>query len=246
MDRLIYTAMSGATAAAHRQAVLSNNLANASTNGFRAEMATYRAVPLRGDGSTTRVFAMAATSGHLELPGPAQRTGRSLDAMARGNAWFAVQGLDGTESYTRNGSFGVSPDGTLLTGTGLTVLSDGGAPVTLPQNAELAIGQDGTLSAKVPGQPSSVIGRLKMVTPNADDPLRRGDDGLFRATSGDPLPNDALARLQVGVLEGSNVNPIETMVGMIQTARQFEVQMRLLQTAESNDRSAGQLLGLQG
>lgn len=246
MDRLIYTAMTGATAAAHRQAVLSNNLANASTNGFRAEMATYRAVPLRGDGATTRVFALEATSGHLELPGSVQRTGRNLDAMAKGNAWFAVQGLDGTESYTRNGSFEVSQDGTLVTGTGLPVLSDGGAPIAVPANSEVTIGQDGTLSAKVAGQRSSVIGRLKMITPAADDPLKRGDDGLFRATSGGPLPNDAAAQLQVGVLEGSNVNPIETMVGMIQTARQFEVQMRLLQTAESNDRSAGQLLGLQG
>ena len=246
MDRLIYTAMTGATAAAHHQSVLSNNLANASTNGFRAELATYRAVPLRGDGSTTRVFALEATSGYLDLPGSVQRTGRGMDAMAKGNAWFAVQGLDGTEAYTRNGSFETAQDGTLMTSSGLTVLSDGGAPVTVPANAELTIGQDGTLSAKVTGQPSSVIGRLKLATPAADDPLKRGDDGLFRAASGDPLPNDALAKLQTGVLEGSNVNPIETMVGMIQTARQFEVQMRLLQTAESNDRSAGQLLGLQG
>ena len=246
MDRLIYTAMTGATAAAHRQSVLSNNLANASTNGFRAELATYRAVPLRGDGSTTRVFALEATSGYLDLPGSVQRTGRGMDAMAKGNTWFAVQGLDGTEAYTRNGSFETAQDGTLMTSSGLTVLSDGGAPVTVPANAELTIGQDGTLSAKVTGQPSSVIGRLKLATPAADDPLKRGDDGLFRAASGDPLPNDALAKLQTGVLEGSNVNPIETMVGMIQTARQFEVQMRLLQTAESNDRSAGQLLGLQG
>jgi flagellar basal-body rod protein FlgF len=102
------------------------------------------------------------------------------------------------------------------------------------------------VSAKVGNQPANTIGRLKMVTPNAEDPLRRGDDGLFRARSGDPLPNDDTAKLQVGALEGSNVNPIEAMVGMIQTARQFETQMRLLQTAESNDRSAGQLLGLQG
>ena len=246
MDRLIYTAMTGANAAAHRQAVLSNNLANASTNGFRAELSSYRAVPLRGDGATTRVFALEATSGHLDTPGAVQRTGRSMDAMAVGNAWFAVQGLDGTESYTRNGAFEVSPDGTLVTGNGLAVLSSGGAPVTVPANAELAIGQDGTISAKVPGQSPSAIGRIKLATPTTDEPLRRGDDGLFRAASGEPLPNDASARMQVGVLEGSNVNPIETMVGMIQTARQFEVQMRLLQTAESNDRSAGQLLGLQG
>jgi flagellar basal-body rod protein FlgF len=85
-----------------------------------------------------------------------------------------------------------------------------------------------------------------MVTPTGDDPLKRGTDGLFRSTSGDPLNSDANARLSVGVLEGSNVNAIETMVGMIQTARQFETQMRLLQNAEANDKSAGQLLSMQG
>ena len=246
MDRLIYTAMSGANAAASRQAVLSNNLANASTNGFRAELSTYRAVPLQGDGATTRVFAVEATAGYLDRAGPAQRTDRGMDVMANGNAWFAVQGLDGTEAYTRNGHLETSTDGTLVSPGGLPVLSNGGAPMTVPPGATVSIGHDGTVSAKVGNQPANTIGRLKMVTPNAEDPLRRGDDGLFRARSGDPLPNDDTAKLQVGALEGSNVNPIEAMVGMIQTARQFETQMRLLQTAESNDRSAGQLLGLQG
>ena len=246
MDRLIYTAMTGANAAANRQAVLSNNLANASTNGFRAELSTFRAVPVQGDGATTRVMAVEATAGYLDTPGSPQRSGRSLDAMAVGKAWFAAQALDGTEAYTRNGSFEVASDGTMRTGTGLAVLSDGGAPITAPTNATLSIGSDGTLSAKVGNQPPTVVGRLKMITPNAEDPLKRGADGLFRSTSGDPLPSDVNARLQVGVLEGSNVNPIETMVGMIQTARQFEAQMRLLTTAEANDRSAAQLLGLQG
>ena len=246
MDRMIYTAMTGANAAAARQAVLSNNLANASTNGFRAELSTFRAVPVRGDGASTRVMALEATSGELDTPGAAQRTGRNLDAMTVGKAWFGVQALDGTESYTRSGSFEVSPDGTLLTSTGLTVLSDGGAPITAPANAEVTIGFDGTLSARVGNQTPSAIGRLKLVTPTAEDPLRRGTDGLFRAASGDALPNDPTARVQSGVLEGSNVNPIETMVGMIQAARQFESQMRLLQTAETNDRSAGKLLGQQG
>lgn len=246
MDRLIYTAMTGANAAANRQAALSNNLANASTPGFRAQLATYRAVPLRGDGATTRVFALEATAGHSELPGPAMRTDRSLDAMTTGDSWFAVQGLDGTEAYTRNGHFEVATDGTLVSGSGLPVLNNGGSPITVPPGAEVFIGHDGGISAKVGNQPANTIGRLKMVTPSPDDPLKRGDDGLFRAISGDPLNNDDNARLQVGVLEGSNVNPIEAMVGMIQTARQFEVQTRLMQSAESNDRSAAQLLGLQG
>jgi flagellar basal-body rod protein FlgF len=246
MDRLIYTAMTGANAAAHRQAVLSNNLANASTNGFRAELSTFRAVPVRGDGATTRVLAAEATPGHLDTPGATQRTGRSLDAMALGNAWFASQALDGTEAYTRSGSFEVSPDGTLLNSNGLTVVSDGGGPITVPRGAEVSIGTDGNISAKVGKEPTNIIGRLKLVTPTAEDPLKRGTDGMFRAASGDPLPNDANARVQVGVLEGSNVNSIETMVGMIQTARQFETQMRLLQNAETNDKSASQLLNMQG
>jgi flagellar basal-body rod protein FlgF len=169
-----------------------------------------------------------------------------MDVMAMGNAWFGVQGLDGNEAYTRNGHFEVNTEGTVVTGNGLPVLSSDGATIAAPPGAAISIGSDGGLSARVGNQPANAIGRLKLVTPTAEDPLRRGDDGLFRALSGDPVPNDDTARVQVGTLEGSNVNAIEQMVGMIQTARQFEAQMRLLQTAESNDRSAGQLLGLQG
>lgn len=246
MDHVIYTAMSGANAAAQKQAVLSNNLANASTNGFRAELSTYRAVPIRGDGNPTRVLALEATAGYLNTPGASQRTGRSLDVMAAGNAWLSVQGLDGTESYTRSGALEVSPDGTLLSSTGLPILSDAGGPIIVPPGAEVSIGVDGNLSAKLGNQAPALVGRLKLVTPNADDPLKRGNDGLFRATSGDPLPADLTARVAVGSLESSNVNAIEAMVSMIQVARQFEANMKLIQTAEANDRSAGKLLGMQG
>ncbi len=246
MDRIIYTSMTGASAAAQRQAVLANNLANASTAGFRAEMSNFRSVPLSGSGSTTRVFALEATSGHVEASGPAMTTGRPLDAMAEGNAWFAVQGLDGTESYTRAGNFEVTPDGQLVTATGLAVLSDGGAPIDIPPGAEVVLGADGTVTARLADQPPQPVARLKLATPDALDPLRRGDDGLFRSSSGAPLAADPNARLRAGVLEGSNVNPVECMVGMIAAARQFEQQMRLLSTAESDDKSAGQLLSLNG
>ena len=246
MDRLIYTAMSGANAAANRQAVLAGNLANASTNGFRAQLATFRAVPVRGDGATTRVLAEETTAGHLNTPGPAVRTDRNLDAMAVGNAWFGVQSLKGTEGYTRNGHFEVSAEGTLTTGTGLQVLSSDGSPITIPPGANVSIGQDGTISAKVGNQPANILAKLKLVTPTGEDPLKRGDDGLFTTIAGNALDSDATARLQTGTLEGSNVNPIETMVGMIQAARQFETQMRMLQSAETNEKSADKLLSLQG
>ena len=245
MDRIIYTSMTGASAAAHRQAVLANNLANASTQGFRAELSNFRSVPLQGSGSGTRVFALEATSGHVETPGPAQTTGRALDAMARGNAWFAVQGLDGTEAYTRGGAFEVSAGGQLVTRTGLLALSDGGAPIDVPQGAEVTLGADGTVTARLAGQVPQAIGRLKLATPT-DDPLKRSDDALFRTASGEPLAADANARMASGVLEGSNVNAVESMVGMIAAARQFEQQMRLLQTAESDDKAANRLLSLNG
>jgi len=244
MDKLIYTSMTGASAAAQRQAVLANNLANASTNGFRAELSAFRAVPLNAQGAaTTRVFALEATSGHSSLPGAVQRTGRPMDAMAQGNAWFAVQGLDGTEAYTRNGSFEVTPEGQLVNSSGQPVLSDGGAPIDVPPNAKVSLGSDGTISAQVGNQPPATLGRLKLVTPTAEEKLVRSDDGLFRTATADALPQDGTARIQTGAVEGSNVNPVETMVGMIQAARQFETQMRLLQTAEANDKSASQLLG---
>jgi len=246
MDRLIYTAMTGASAAANRQTVLANNLANVSTNGFRAELETYRAVPINGDGATTRVFALEATSGFSDKAGPAIRTDRNLDAMNVGNSWFTVQGLDGNEAYTRNGQFEISADGTLTTGNGLPVLSNSGSPITVPAGADISMSGDGNITAKVGQQPANNIGRLKLITPTTDDPLKRGEDGLFHTLSGDPVNQDDTAKIQTGTLEGSNVSAVETMVGMIQTARQFEAQMKLITSAESNDRSAAQLLGLQG
>ncbi len=245
MDRMIYTAMTGANAAQHRQQLLSNNLANASTPGFRAELATFRAVPVRGDGSSTRVFALEATAGHSDAPGPVTNTGRNLDVAVRGGSYLSVQGLDGTEAYTRAGALEVNPDGTLVSAQGLPVLSDGG-PLTVPPGAQVDIGEDGTVTARVPGQPGQALGKLKLVTPDDENRLRRGEDGLFRPTQGDTLNADATARVQSGALEGSNVNPIEAMVGMIAVARQFEVQMRMLQNGEKNDQTAAQLLSLNG
>ncbi len=246
MDRIIYTASTGANAAMHRQQVLSHNLANVSTNGFRAELATFRSVPLRGEGASTRVHALEATAGHLDAPGTMSQTGRNLDIAAVGKAYFAIQGLDGTEAYTRAGALQVSANGVLVGHAGLPMLDGGGAPINVPAGSEVSIASDGTVSARVPGQPITAIGRLKMITPNEDLKIKRGDDGLFRSADGNPMPQDNDARLADGMLEGSNVNPIEAMVGMISVARQFEVQMRMLQNAEKNDQTAAQLLNLNG
>lgn len=244
MDRIIYTAMSGANATMYRQQAISHNLANVSTNGFRAEMSTYRSVPVQGEGATTRVMALDATAGHLDTPGNMQSTGRNLDIAARGQSYFAIQGFDGTEAYTRAGNLQVANDGTLVGASGRPMLDDDSAPLSVPEGAYVSIASDGTVSAQVGNQPSILVGRLKMVTPNDQVKLKRSEDGLFRAPDRAPLPQDQDARLQDGMLEGSNVNPIEAMVGMIAVAREFEVQMRLLQTAERDDQTAAQLLSM--
>jgi flagellar basal-body rod protein FlgF len=237
MDRMIYLAMSGAKATMQRQEVVSHNLANASTVGFRAELAAFRAVPVVGEGASTRVYALESTPGYNPAPGPVQSTGRALDVAMKGNAWLAVQGLDGTEAYTRAGSLDVNTEGLLTTSNGLMVMGDGG-PITVPPNSEVSVGADGTISAKSGNQRPQVVGRLKLVTPEA--PLARGTDGLFRA--GEDLPADPTARVAGGALEGSNVSAIESMVSMISAARQFEQQMKMLKSAEEKEQSASKLL----
>jgi flagellar basal-body rod protein FlgF len=242
MDRMIYLSMAGAKAAMQRQDVLSHNLANVSTVGFRAELAAFRAVPVQGDGASTRVYALETTVGYDGASGVVQSTGRPLDVAMKGNSWLAVQALDGTEAYTRAGALDVDAQGQLVTKAGLAVLGDGG-PITVPPGAEASIAPDGTVSAKSPGGKPLPLGKLKLVTP--EGPLSRGTDGLFRAADGE-LPADANARLQEGALEGSNVSAVETMVSMISAARQFEHQMKLLQLAERQEQQATKLLSPSG
>jgi len=238
MDRLIYLSMAGAKATMQRQDALAHNLANASTPGFRAEMTAFRAVPVLGQGASTRVYALESTPGYNAEPGAVQPTGRNLDVALKGNAWLAVQGLDGTEAYTRAGALDLDSEGLLITRTGLTVLGDGG-PITIPANAQVQVAPDGTLSAAVGNNKPQPVGKLKLVTP--ETPLQRGEDGLFRAPEGD-LGADPNARLQDGALEGSNVSAVETMIAMIAAARQFEQQIKMMQSAQEKEQAAAKLL----
>ena len=245
MDRMIYLSMAGAKALMQRQDALTHNLANAGTDGFRADLMTARAVPVRQEGTaTTRVYNVETTTGFDAAPGPARQTGNALDIAVRGSGWLAVIGEDGTEGYTRDGGLMVDDQGMLRTRRGLAVMGDGG-PITIPQNAEVAIGSDGNVSAKVGNQPSLPVGQLKLVDPPAAE-LAKGADGLVRLRSGDPADADPNVRVADGVLEGSNVNVVEAMFGMIEVERQFEMQMKLLQNTEANEQRAAQLLSLKG
>jgi flagellar basal-body rod protein FlgF len=247
MDRLVYLAMTGAQQLLHQQSVAAHNLANASTPGFRAETSAFRVAPVVGPGMPTRAYALQTTTGADFTPGVVQTTGRELDVAIEGEGFLAVQGTDGTEVYTRNGSLAISADGELQTRDGRTVLSDGG-PISIPADSTITIGGDGTISATTSGSgatTTTVVGQLKLVKPEARD-LSKGTDGLFRLRGGATADVDPTVKLQSGALEGSNVNAVSAMVEMIGLARQFEMTMKLLQSADGNAQRATQLLSAAG
>ena len=243
MDRLIYTSMSGAKYLLERQATLANNLANASTTGFRADTVGLRAVPAVSAQAGTRIFTVETTTGADFSQGPMTATGRSLDVAVQGDGWLAVQASDGSEAYTRNGSLQVGPDGSLQLPNGLQVQGTSG-PISIPADVQsILIASDGTVSVKAASSKTPTnVGQLKLVNPAASD-MAKGADGLFRTQSGAGADADAGVKVAAGTLEGSNVNVVEAMVGMIAASRQFEMQMKLLSTAEQNEQKASSVIG---
>ena len=243
MDRLIYTAMTGASHTLNQQAAVAQNLSNVNTPGYRAMVSAFRAVPLTGEGLPTRTFVVDSTAGTDFGSGVLQQTGRSLDAAILGQGWIAVQLPDGGEAYTRNGSLQIAANGVLQTRNGLNVAGDGSI-ITIPPDTDITIAKDGTISTVPSGtQPGSVVvaGRIKLVNP-PENLMVRGDDGLFRTRDGSAVDVDANVVLVAGSLESSNVNAVEEMVNMIAVARQYDLQMKMLQNADSNSRHASKLL----
>ena len=245
MDRLVYTAMTGARHIMEQQGNVAHNLANATTTGFRAQLDSFRAVPVQGDGLPTRAFVVDATAGTDFTPGQTQQTGRDLDVAINGKGWLAVQLPDGSEAYTRHGSLKVSENGILQTHDGINLQGQGG-PITIPPDTGITIAKDGTVSSIAfgtkPGA-STILGQIKLVNPPEQN-LQRGEDGLFRQKNGVDAETDPAVEVIGRSLEGSNVNVVEAMVNMIGLARAFESQMSLLKNAENNAAKASQLLSL--
>jgi flagellar basal-body rod protein FlgF len=246
MDRLIYTAMSGAKHILEQQATTSQNLANVSTTGFKAQLDSFRAVPVLGEGLPTRAFVVDATVGTDFSYGSLQQTGRSLDVAVQGKGWLVVQKDDGSEAYTRSGSLSVNENGVLQTQTKLNLVGVDGGTITIPPDTAVTIGADGTISTipTAAGTPTvNTIGQLKLVNP-PESSLVRGDDGLFKTQDGVAADPDPAVSVAGGSLEGSNVNVAASMVNMINLSRQFEMHMKLLQNAESNATKAADIFTL--
>lgn len=244
MDKAIYIAMTGGKHINRAQAIHANNLANANTDGFRADFAQARAMGVYyGDGHPTRAYALSESPAVDFNPGTLRQTGRDLDIAIAGDGWIAVQGFDGSEAYTRAGSLQVDALGQLLTAEGLPVLGEGG-PVAIPPFDKLEIGDDGTINIQPQGQGVDIlaeVGRIRLVNPNLQD-LVKGEDGLLRHRDGAEVVADAGVRLQTGFLESSNVSAVHEMTEIISLARQFELQVKMMRTVEDNTRAASQLL----
>lgn len=246
MDKALYISMTGASQTMRAQAIHANNMANASTTGFRADMAQARSMQTYGAGMPTRVYSMTENPGTDFTPGSLQQTGNSLDVAVNGEGWIAVQAPDGSEAYTRAGDLKVSVFGELLTGNGLPVLGDRG-PVVLPQFESLEIGQDGSITVRELGQAADVtamIDRIKLVNP-ADAELIKGNDGLMRRRDGEDMVADANVELISGYLENSNVNVVDAMVEMISLTRNYEMNVKFMQTVQENSEASARLLQIQ-
>lgn len=246
MDKALYISMTGASQTMRAQAVHANNLANASTTGFQADLAQARAMAVYGEGLPSRVYSMTENPGTDFARGQLQQTGNDLDMAIRGEGFFAIQAPDGSEAYTRAGDLELTVFGELVTGSGLPVLGNNG-PVVLPPFESVEFGQDGTVSVRELGQGAEVlatIDRIKLVNP-APQELIKGADGLLRRRDGAESVADADLQMVSGFLESSNVNVVDSMVEMMSLARSYEMNVKLMQTVQQNSETSARLLQIQ-
>ncbi len=243
MDRSLYIAMSGAKQTLLAQTANANNLANTHTTGFKSDYEQFRAMPVFGPGFPARVYAMSERPGTDLTMGAIQTTGRELDVAVKVDGWLAVVGENEAEAYSRAGDLRVTPEGALQTGTGLQVLGAEG-PIVLPPFEKIEIGRDGTISLVPLGEnPETlvVVEQIKLVRPEINS-LEKRTDGLMYLKEGDELDADANVSLISGALEGSNVNAVSAMVEMIELARNFELQTKVMKNADETSGVGAKLM----
>ena len=245
MDRAVYVAMTGARHILLAQGLAGHNLANSNTPGFRGDLYAFTSSPIYGPGFPSRVNGVVRDSGWDASGGGMEATGRELDIAVQGTGFIAIQAPDGKEAYTRAGDLRVGPEGLLTTGAGHPVLGESG-PVALPPYAQLTIGVDGTISIVPLGQAENTlasIDRIKLVDPEAGA-LVKGGDGLLRTRDGAALEPAATVQVATGALESSNVNTAKSMVQMIELARAWDMNVKLIESTERNAAAAASLASI--
>ena len=228
MDKLIYTAMTGAERAFHAQQVHANNLANADTQGFRADYEVAGSQKVPGYGYDANLQSQGSSDVVTQRSGALRETGRDLDVAITGEGYFAVA-YGGSEAYTRAGAIEIDAEGA-LTVHGRALLGDGG-PIVLPPHRAVAIASDGTISVlPEDGNAMQDVDRLKLV--DGDTAMRKNSDGLLLPRTGGTLEASDTVRVRGRTLEGSNVRAVEEMVAVMDISRQFELQMKLYAAAD--------------
>lgn len=243
MDKFLYISMTGAKEALDAQRLRANNLANVSTNGFKADFHQYRSLSVYGETFPSRAYAMGERPGTDTSAGVYKETSRDLDVAIKGEGWLAVQMPDGSEAYTRAGDLQRDVSGLLTTGTGLPVQGDDG-PIVLPEYEQLIVGVDGTMSVRGLGEDPlamTEVARLKLVNPERGA-LVKGEDGLFRLRDGGVAQADPAVQVVNGTLEGSNVNPVNEMTAVISHARLYEMNVKMMQAAKENDEASARIM----
>ena len=248
MDKLIYTAASGLKAHLASQASIANNMANASTIGFRADRMIFDQLKISNTSAFPRQPASESVTDFDRRAGTVNQTGRPLDIAVNGEAWIAVQGRDGLEAYTRRGDLQVAASGVLETGDGFPVIGSGG-PITIPPAQKVTISPEGVVSiipqgSGIDGQPQ-VIDTIKFVSDKGTK-TTKGLDNLLHVEGGGVLPRDQNAKVVTGALEQSNVNLTQALVDMIENQRSYEVQANLIKETKNLDESSAQLMRLPG
>ncbi|OJY66922.1 MAG: flagellar biosynthesis protein FlgF [Sphingobium sp. 66-54] len=247
MDRLVDIARTAMRGAMARQTAIANNLANANTAGFRAEIVNASARWVGGQTFNSRAEAVDQVIAADMKVGTVTQTGNPLDIAVDGDALIAVQANDGSEGYTRRGDLKLNESGLLTTGDGFPVLG-GGGPITLPPADSITIAKDGGIWIVPQGgqidQPQ-LVDTIKLANAKGST-IAKGTDNLFREVNGGALPQDPFGSVTAGALEGSNVNATAALVQMIEASRAWETQIKMIDTAKDIDSSGASLMRLDG
>jgi len=245
MDRLVDIARTAMRGSMARQTAIANNLANANTAGFRAEIVNASTRWVGGQTFQSRAEQVDQVIAADMKQGSVTQTGNPLDIALDGEGFIAVQASDGSEGYTRRGDLKLNDSGLLTTGDGNPVIG-GSGPITLPPADSIKIAKDGGIWIVPQGgqidQPQQ-IDTIKLVNAKGSV-VAKGTDNLFREVNGGALPEDPLASVTSGSLEGSNVNATTALVQMIEASRAWETQIKLIDTAKDIDSGGASLMRL--
>jgi flagellar basal-body rod protein FlgF len=248
MDNTMYVGLSKQILLQRELDIVSNNLANVDTNGFKVESmvsATDSATPARTIGVTQPVqFAVANGVARDFTQGGLRQTGAPLDLAISGAGFFQVQTASGVQ-YTRDGRFATNAQSQLVTQSGDPVLDASGSPISInPQAGAPTIGNDGTITQKVAGQVGSqVIGKIGVVTFPDLSALSKQGDGLYSLSTNQTAQPAVNATVEQGMLEGSNVQPIIQITDLIRIQRAYEMVSQMLSSTSDLSSSAVQQLG---